>query len=62
VRLQRTASDWQLQIHDDGQGAPSIGQGNGLNGMRERMESLGGQLHWQAVSGMPLTAQWPVRE
>jgi signal transduction histidine kinase len=62
VNLQRADNDWQLHIHDDGQDSPNIGPGNGLNGMRERMESLGGQLHWQAVSGMPLIAQWPVRE
>jgi signal transduction histidine kinase len=62
VRLQRTASDWQLHIHDDGQGAPSIGQGNGLSGMRERIESLGGTLRWERAKGMPLAAQWPVRE
>jgi signal transduction histidine kinase len=30
--------------------------------MRERIESLGGQLQLQAIPSMPLTAQWPVRE
>ena len=62
VRLTRTDTLWNLRIHDDGKVTPRAHQGNGLNGMRERIESLGGQLHLQAIHGMPLTAQWPVRE
>jgi signal transduction histidine kinase len=30
--------------------------------MRERIESLGGTLRWECAKGMPLAAQWPVRE
>jgi signal transduction histidine kinase len=62
VSLQLNKDHWQLDIRDDGGKAPEVRQGNGLNGMRERIESLGGQLHLQAVKGMPLTARWPVRE
>ena len=62
VSLTRNDSLWNLRIHDDGKILPRSHQGNGLNGMRERIESLGGQLQLQAIPGMPLTAQWPARE
>lgn len=62
VSLQLNTDHWQLDIRDDGSKAPEVRQGNGLNGMRERIESLGGQLHLQAVKGMPLIARWPLRE
>jgi signal transduction histidine kinase len=62
VSLQLNTDHWQLDIRDDGSKAPEVRQGNGLNGMRERIESLGGQLHMQAVKGMPLIARWPLRE
>jgi signal transduction histidine kinase len=62
VALRQQDGQWRLDIHDDGNKAPDIREGNGLNGMRERIESLGGTLHWQHATGMPLCAQWPVRE
>lgn len=62
VRLQRQNQTWQLEINDDGQNIPEVRFGNGLNGMRERIENLGGQLLCLTKKGMPLTAQWPVRE
>lgn len=62
VRLHRINQTWQLDINDDGHSIPQVQLGNGLNGMRERIESLGGQLRWLAEKGMPLTAQWPARE
>ena len=61
MRLQRQAGEWRLDIHDDGKTPPKSGQGNGLNGMRERIEALGGQLQWRMERGMPLSARWPVR-
>jgi signal transduction histidine kinase len=62
VRLNQQGHVWQLNISDDGHALPEARMGNGLNGMRERVESLGGQLHCLAEKGMPLSAQWPVRE
>ena len=62
VRLRRVGPYWWMDIHDDGKALPKPGQGNGLNGMRERIEALGGQLEWRAARGMPLSAHWPVRE
>jgi signal transduction histidine kinase len=62
VRLNKQEHAWQLNISDDGHALPEVRLGNGLNGMRERVESLGGQLHCLAEKGMPLSARWPVRE
>lgn len=46
------ASDGQavLRIHDDGRGG-AIVPGNGLGGMRERIEALGGRLRVDSASG-----------
>lgn len=62
VALRQLDGHWRLEISDDGSQAPVIREGNGLSGMRERIESLGGTLHWECTKGMPLAAQWPVRE
>lgn len=40
-----------LEVRDDGQGAASIQPGNGLQGMRERVEALGGTLTWSSQAG-----------
>lgn len=61
VALRQQDGQWRLDIRDDGNRMPDIREGNGLSGMRERIESLGGSLHWQPCAGMPLSAQWPVR-
>ncbi len=45
LRFERTVDD-ELAIHarDDGRGAGQVRQGNGLNGMRERLAQYGGRL------------------
>ena len=43
MRLEQQNGNCRLEIHDDGQGF-SNGEGNGLRGMRERVEMLGGTL------------------
>lgn len=62
VALSQHDGQWRLDIRDDGNITPDIREGNGLSGMRERIESLGGTLRWERARGMPLAAQWPVRE
>jgi signal transduction histidine kinase len=62
VALRQHDGQWCLDIRDDGKQTPDIREGNGLSGMRERIESLGGTLRWECAKGMPLAAQWPVRE
>lgn len=52
-----------LSARDDGLGAPSVVQGNGLRGMRERLEALGGTLAVESrpKQGFTLIARIPVR-
>jgi len=72
VRLQRTASDLTLSVHNDpppgraggGHGAPPAGEGgHGVRGMRERAAMLGGELHAgpTADGGFEVTATLPLR-
>ncbi|MEO8367075.1 MAG: sensor histidine kinase [Pseudoxanthomonas sp.] len=50
VSLRGSGSEVSLQIEDDGRGG-AIVPGNGLCGMRERIESLGGRLRVDAMPG-----------
>jgi len=40
-----------VRARDDGRGADSVRPGNGLTGMRERLEQLGGELSWRSAAG-----------
>lgn len=48
-----------LEIRDDGRGG-SRGEGNGLRGMRERVEVLGGTLRRETAAGTRLTIRLPL--
>jgi two-component system, NarL family, sensor histidine kinase DesK len=61
LRLEQENGSCRLEIHDDGRGS-SNGEGNGLRGMRERVEMLGGTLERQSDSGTRLTITLPLRE
>lgn len=50
VCLEESNGELRLRIEDDGRGG-SINAGNGLNGMRERVEALGGRLRIDSVRG-----------
>ena len=50
----------RLRIEDDGQPA-TLREGNGLRGMRERVESLGGQLSLHSDAGTALLIELPLR-
>ncbi|MEO7934887.1 MAG: ATP-binding protein, partial [Dokdonella sp.] len=50
VRLESSSGEFRLCIDDDGRGG-SINAGNGLIGMRERVEALGGRLRIDSVRG-----------
>lgn len=41
----------ELRARDDGRGAGMVRPGNGLTGMRERLEQLGGRLAFESVPG-----------
>jgi len=59
LRLMRLNGDCHLEVHDDGQGGQQI-EGNGLRGMRERVEALGGQLERDTSDGTRLKITLPV--
>ncbi len=61
MRLEQQNGNCRLEIHDDGCGA-SNGEGNGLRGMRERVEMLGGTLQRNTESGTTLTITLPLKE
>jgi two-component system sensor histidine kinase DesK len=60
-RLRLSAADGvcHLEVYDDGRGASAI-EGNGLRGMRERVEALGGGLHKQLERGTLLRITLPL--
>lgn len=62
VELQRVNGDCLLQIEDDGRGGFQL-EGNGIRGMRERIEALGGRVERWTEQGtrikitLPLTSE-----
>jgi two-component system, NarL family, sensor histidine kinase DesK len=61
LRLEQRNGSCRLEIEDDGRGG-SPGEGNGLRGMRERVEMLGGTLHRDSHAGTRLTITLPLKE
>jgi two-component system, NarL family, sensor histidine kinase DesK len=61
LRLEQQNGSCRLEIHDDGCGANG-NEGNGLRGMRERVEMLGGTLQRESDSGTTLTITLPLKE
>lgn len=63
AQLARVDQDLELQIHDDGRGGASE-SGNGMRGMRERSEAIGGVLEVRssAGEGTTLVLRVPYRE
>jgi two-component system, NarL family, sensor histidine kinase DesK len=59
LRLAPVNGSCLLEISDDGRGGDSA-EGNGLRGMRERVEALGGTLERQTVAGTKLTICFPL--
>lgn len=62
VVLQRDNEQWLLRIRDDGRMANNWQKGNGLQGMSERLEDLGGGLRCDhsSTGGMQIEAWLPV--
>jgi two-component system sensor histidine kinase DesK len=61
MRLEQENGSCRLEIHDDGRGSSSA-EGNGLRGMRERVEMLGGTLLRSTEAGTTLTITLPLKE
>ncbi len=51
LEVVREANGVAIRARDDGQGAPAVGAGNGLAGMRERLEERGGSLSCETAAG-----------
>lgn len=61
LRLEQQNGSCRLEIHDDGRGFFTV-EGNGLRGMRERVEMLGGKLERTNKSGTMLVITLPLKE
>ncbi len=61
LRLEQYNGSCRLEIHDDGLGFSSV-EGNGLRGMRERVEMLGGTLERNNKSGTLLVITLPLKD
>jgi two-component system, NarL family, sensor histidine kinase DesK len=58
VRVERHGDTCRLEVVDDGRGG-ALTQGNGLRGLRERVEALGGSVAWQGMQGTQLAVIVP---
>lgn len=61
MRLEQENGSCRFEIQDDGRGS-SNGEGNGLRGMRERVEMIGGTLQRSTGSGTTLTITLPLKD
>ena len=61
LRLEQQDGSCRLEVADDGRGG-FPGEGNGLRGMRERVEMLGGTLHRDSQAGTRITITLPLQE
>jgi two-component system sensor histidine kinase DesK len=61
LRLEQQNGSCRLAIEDDGRGGMQS-EGNGLRGMRERVEMLGGTLDHDSQSGTRLTITLPLKQ
>ena len=52
IRLTNTVTDYELHAQDDGRGSAAVRAGNGLLGIRERVEELGGSMEIVTAPGM----------
>jgi two-component system sensor histidine kinase DesK len=59
LRLLRNNGNCVLEVEDDGCGGP-YNEGNGLRGMRERVEALGGTLTQKTSAGTKLRFEFPL--
>ena len=56
LSLESINGQLHLTAKDDGRGMPSIESGNGIQGMRERLKQLGGEIDLQSSTGQGFSA------
>ncbi len=61
IRLDKNESDIEISIIDNGSGCPGFEEGFGLTHMRERVEMLGGSIHFASKEGFEIHASIPIR-
>jgi two-component system, NarL family, sensor histidine kinase DesK len=59
LRLMPVNGNCRVEVQDDGRGGGPV-EGNGLRGMRERIEALGGTLQREASVGTRLSIEFPL--
>jgi two-component system, NarL family, sensor histidine kinase DesK len=59
LRLMPVNGNCRIEIQDDGRGGGAV-EGNGLRGMRERIEALGGTLERETSRGTRLSIEFPL--
>ena len=57
LRMALRDSDLEIEARDDGAGVAAVHFGNGLRGLRERVEDVGGRLDVSSVTGSGFTVQ-----
>lgn len=64
IELEREGDGIALRARDDGRGTAEVRAGNGLQGMRERLEEIGGRLEIESQpgQGLSLRAWTPIPE
>lgn len=60
IKIGEAGNKLTLTIRDDGRGSPSLQLGNGLTGMRERIDSLKGELTISKAAGFQIDAVIPM--
>ena len=61
LRLTPVNGNCRIEIQDDGRGGGAV-EGNGLRGMRERIEALGGTLQRENSVGTRLSIEFPLTQ
>jgi two-component system sensor histidine kinase DesK len=60
LRLMPVNGNCRIEIEDDGRGGGAV-EGNGLRGMRERIEALGGTIERESNAGTRLSIEFPLK-
>jgi two-component system, NarL family, sensor histidine kinase DesK len=62
LELSATPLAWTLLARDDGRGAENLVRGNGINGMVERIHSLGGRIEFSQRGGLRVDITLPRKQ